>query len=46
LVSADTIVEESQKIISGHGKHMSEMPKLWDGKTAERIMSVIKEGKI
>ena len=46
LVSADTIVEESQKIISGNGKYMAEMPKLWDGKTAERIISVIKEGKI
>lgn len=36
----DRIVAESQKILAGHGKH-GRVPKYWDGKSAERIITAL-----
>ena len=44
LVGSDTekIVEESLKILSGHGK-TGQIPPLWDGKASERIVQIIEK---
>jgi UDP-N-acetylglucosamine 2-epimerase (non-hydrolysing) len=44
IVGADRtrIVEESRKILRGHGKQ-GRVPKYWDGQAAERIVQVLRE---
>lgn len=42
LVDMDTIEEESERILSGDWK-AGQVPPLWDGNTAERIVNVITE---
>jgi len=44
MVSPDTdqILTETKKIITGHGKK-GQIPELWDGKAAERIVKILAE---
>ena len=42
MVGSDTdlVIEEAKKVISGRAKK-GRIPELWDGKAAERIVSII-----
>ncbi len=40
LIKMEDIVGEVQQIIEGNGKH-GNIPKYWDGRTAERIVELI-----
>ena len=42
LTDADTVGEKTEQILSGNWKH-GNIPDLWDGNTAKRIVKILKD---